>query len=92
MHRAQARIVKYILKKQKDATFSYVTTTAPDGTITKKVLCEENQRKYHLVYQTPIANTPLKEDFGLNGLIEKSISVATGDYEAPIDIEEGIKE
>ena len=47
----QARIIKYILQKQKDASFSYVTTTKLDSTIVEhhnktdieKVLCAENQ-------------------------------------------------
>ena len=96
----QSRIVKCALKKQKDASFSYVTTALPDGTIIehhdkvdiKQALCKENERKHQLVHQTPIANSPLKEDFGLDGLTQKTINVAEGTYTAPATVDKGIQE
>ena len=96
----QARTIKYILQKQKTAGFSYVTTTQPDGTTVEhhekqdmeQSLCAESKRKYQLTYQMPITNTPLKEDFGLDGLSQKTINVAEGTYIAPTQIDKGIKE
>ena len=76
----QSRTIKYILQKQKDATFSYITTTSSEGIVKEhhdktdieNVLCKENQHKYQLAYQTPITQAPLKDNFGLDGLNKKA--------------------
>ena len=98
--RTQSRITKCTSKKQKDASFSCVTTTLPDGTTIehhdkvdiKQALCKENERKHQLVHQTPIANSPSKEDFGLDGPTQETVNAAEGTYTAPATVDKGIQE
>ena len=77
-----------------------MTTALPDGTMIghhdkvdiKQALCKENERKCQLVHQTPIANSPSKEDFGLDGLTQKTINTAEGTYTAPATVDKGIQQ
>ena len=77
-----------------------VVTASPDGTTIEhhdkvdieQALCKENKRKHQLVHQTPIANSPSKEDFGLDGLTQETVKVAEGTHTAPAKADKGIQE
>lgn len=52
----------------------------------EKALCSENEQKYQLAHNTPIAKSPLVDNLGLNGLTEKAKMVTKGNYIPPPSI------